>query len=98
MSYLAIKWLHIGLAIISVTGFVLRWSWMMRGSTLVQHRTTRTLPHVLDTLFLASGVVLAVWIGAHPLEQAWLGVKLLGVVAYMERLLRRNPARGAESA
>ncbi len=83
MDYLQLKYLHIGLATLSVAGFVLRWSWMMRGSELARHRLTRILPHIADTLFLASGIWLAALARLNPLAAGWFGGKLLGVVAYI---------------
>lgn len=71
------------LAGISLAGFILRWSWMMRGSALVQARLTRILPHVIDTFLLLSGITLAVWLRASPMAQPWLGVKLVGLAAYI---------------
>jgi len=83
LVYLQLKWLHIGLAALSVAGFTLRWVWMMRGSDRVHHRLTRVLPHVFDTLFLASGIALAVLLRINPLVHHWLAAKLCGLVAYI---------------
>ena len=83
MDYAQLKWVHIGLAAISLAGFVLRWAWMMRGSALVKHRLTRVLPHVFDTLFLVSGITLVYRLQFNPMEHAWLAAKLGGLVVYI---------------
>ena len=83
MNYLLLKHTHVALAVVSVAGFVLRWAWSMRGNPLAMHRLTRTLPHVVDAAFLATGIALAGMLSANPLEQSWLMAKLIGLVAYI---------------
>ena len=56
---------------------------MLAGSPLLQGRTARVLPHVVDTVLLASAVVLAWRSGQYPLAQDWLTAKLLALVAYV---------------
>ena len=81
--YLALKYLHVTLALATVSGLLLRWVWMLRDSPLLQHRLTRTLPHIVDSLFLLAGVSMAFMLGQYPFVHAWLTVKVLGLVAYI---------------
>lgn len=83
MDYGILKLLHASLAVISISGFALRWGWMRAGSSLLQHRVTRTLPHVVDTLFLASGLWLAAILHQYPFVHGWLTAKVLGLLAYI---------------
>lgn len=83
MDYGILKSLHASLAVISISGFALRWGWMRAGSALLQHRLTRTLPHVVDTLFLASGIWLTIILHQYPFMHGWLTAKVLGLVAYV---------------
>jgi len=83
LEYASLKLIHIGLAGVSLAGFVLRWVWMMRDSALVKRRLTRTLPHVMDTLFLASGIALAWRLQLNPFTTPWLAAKLCGLVLYV---------------
>jgi len=83
MSYTWLKNMHMALAFASVSGFVLRWWWMKAGSSLLQHKMARILPHIIDTLFLAAGIWLAFTIQQFPLTHAWLSAKVLGLVAYI---------------
>jgi len=71
------------LAATSITGFILRWMWVMHDSTLSAHRLTRVLPHIIDTLFLASAVWLAVMIRQYPFTDAWLTAKIFGLLTYI---------------
>lgn len=82
-AYTTLKFLHLSLALVSISGFVLRWAWMKSGSALLQHRLTRIVPHVVDTLFLASGIWLTLIIHQYPLVHAWLTAKTIGLLAYI---------------
>jgi uncharacterized membrane protein SirB2 len=83
LQYADLRLLHISLAIASLSGFALRWAWLMRGSPLFRHRLTSIVPHVLDTLFLASAIWLAITIRQYPFTHAWLTAKLFGLIAYI---------------
>lgn len=78
-----LKLLHISLATLSVALFSLRGVWMLLESPLRDARWTRVVPHVIDTLFLATGIWLAMRIGQYPFVQPWLTAKVLGLVAYI---------------
>ena len=83
MNYVLLKQIHMAFALVSIIGFVLRWSWKMSGSGRSQLRLTKTVPHVVDTLFLASGVTLIFTIHQFPLTTAWLTAKIAGLLAYI---------------
>jgi uncharacterized membrane protein SirB2 len=83
VSYALLKTIHYVLALISVSGFVLRGVLMFTGSPLLQHRITRILPHIVDTLFLMAGLVLAHRIFQYPFTHDWLTAKLFGLIIYI---------------
>lgn len=68
---------------ISIAGFIVRGVWLLNGSVLFQHKITKILPHVIDTLLLISGISLAVVHSISPLQTPWLAAKLVAVVAYI---------------
>jgi len=82
-TYLAVKHLHMSCAAISVSFFILRFIWMLRGSRMLQQRWVRIVPHVVDTILLVSALTLVVWSGQIPFQQAWLGAKVLALFAYI---------------
>lgn len=92
--YWPLKYTHLVLALLSLSGFLLRGFWMMRGSALLDHRAVRSIPHVVDTLFLLSGIAL-VWMLSLPVMQSpWLLAKFAGLVVYVvlgSIALRRGP-------
>lgn len=81
--YFAIKHLHILCAILSGFGFILQGVWMMCRSPLLAHRVTRTLPHVIDTVFLGSAITLATMSGQYPFVAPWVTAKVVGLVVYI---------------
>jgi len=78
-----LKAAHVGSAILSVSGFVLRGVWMLQDSPLLKARVTRILPHVVDTVLLASAIALALRSAQYPFVHAWLSAKVLALLAYI---------------
>ena len=58
MSYLFLKSFHIISAMMTISGFLLRGFLMLRESEMLQHRFVRVAPHVVDTVFLLSGIAM----------------------------------------
>lgn len=83
MIYLIIKNLHALSAVVTIAGFVLRGYWMVTGSDKLQHPVTRTAPHVVDTVFLLSGIAMLVILSLDPFSQGWLVAKFAGLIAYI---------------
>ncbi|MGB5622882.1 MAG: SirB2 family protein [Gammaproteobacteria bacterium] len=81
--YPALKHLHVSCAAISLGLFVLRGWWMMSDPARLQVRWVRIVPHVVDTLLLASAIGLTFLIQQWPLRHAWLTAKVLGLVVYI---------------
>lgn len=82
-TYQAVKHLHMSCAAISISFFILRFIWLLRGSRLLQQPWVRILPHVVDTVLLASALTMVFWSGQIPFQQAWLGAKVLALLAYI---------------
>ena len=83
MDYVTIKYVHIASAMLSGSLFLLRGYWMMRDSTMLQHRVVKILPHVVDTILLASALIMVFWSGQYPFVQNWLTAKVLALIAYI---------------
>lgn len=82
-AYQQLLYLHVTCVIASGTGFLLRGIWMMGGSPLLSHPLVRVLPHVVDTVLLASAMGMAVLSHQYPFMQGWLTAKLLALLAYV---------------
>ncbi len=83
MTYLAVKQAHLILVSLSLVGFLLRGWWMWRRPEILQHRLTRTLPHINDTLLLCAGIWLAYLLRQYPGNSAWLTAKLIALLVYI---------------
>lgn len=75
--------LHMTLAVLSITLFSLRFIWTLVNSSKLQAKWVRITPHIIDTLLLIIGVMMAVKYSINPIEQLWLGEKILAVFAYI---------------
>jgi uncharacterized membrane protein SirB2 len=95
LLYASLKYLHVGCVVLSGAGFLLRGAWMVTGNPLLRHPLTRRLPHVVDTLLLASAIALAVMLRQYPFAAPWVTAKVLGLLAYIVLgviALRRGPS------
>lgn len=80
---IAIKHLHMSLAMLSIAGFLLRSYWLLNESRWFSARLTKILPHVIDTALLGSAITLLVLYHWNPLDHAWLIAKILALLAYI---------------
>lgn len=78
-----IKNIHMACALLSIAGFFARGLLMIKESGLLQARWIRIAPHVVDTLLLASAVILASQWGWAALQQPWLLAKIVALLVYI---------------
>lgn len=83
MSYLAIKHIHVTFAALSGILFFLRGLMMLADSAMLKRRWLKIVPHVIDTILLASALVMVVWSAQYPFVQGWLTAKVLALVGYI---------------
>jgi len=81
--YAVLRATHITCAALSIAGFLLRGTWMLRGSPLLRARATRILPHIVDTLLLASAIGLLFLINQAPFANHWLTAKVVLLLVYI---------------
>lgn len=79
----ALKHLHMAMAALSILGFVVRGFWAWRAPRLLAYRPVKVVPHVVDTLLLASAIGLLVAYGWNPFAQGWLVAKIVLLVVYI---------------
>ena len=82
MDYLFLKHTHVALAMVSVILFFLR-----AGTSLYRSRMPslafRVLAHLIDTLLLGFGVVLAYKLSISPLSTPWFAAKIIAIASYI---------------
>jgi uncharacterized membrane protein SirB2 len=57
--------------------------WMIRDSAMLQRRWVKWVPHVNDTLLLATALVLAWMLGQYPFVHGWLTAKVVALAGYI---------------
>ena len=83
MNYALLKFTHIAAVIVSFSLFVMRGLWMMYAPQKLQGRAIKIVPHVIDTILLASAIALAAMSGQYPFAQNWLTAKVLALLFYI---------------
>jgi uncharacterized membrane protein SirB2 len=83
MDFLSVKTVHVTCVAASYTLFFLRGMWLMQGSPVMRQRWVKIVPHVTDTLLLASAIALAIAIRQYPGTDAWLTAKVVGLLLYI---------------
>ncbi len=79
----SLKLLHVSCALVSISGFALRGYWRIRLNPLRDHRLTRVLPHVVDTVLLGSAVGMLLLWQVSPLQLPWVMAKLCALLVYI---------------
>ena len=102
IDYPSLKIIHVGCVAASYLLFVTRGVWMMRESQFLQQRWVRIVPHVIDTVLLASAIALTVILREYPLTHGWLTAKVSGLIVYIglgtAALKRGRTSRGRIAA
>jgi uncharacterized membrane protein SirB2 len=81
--YETLKLVHVGTAVLTISGFVLRGYWMFSGSPNLQLKVVKVLPHIVDTVFLVSGIALIFILNLPVMSQPWLLMKFVALIAYI---------------
>ena len=83
MDYALIKTVHQGAVALSGAGFFARGAAALAGAAWVRGRLARTLPHIVDSVLLASALMLAWMLRLTPGNAPWLMAKIVGLLAYI---------------
>jgi len=77
------KDIHVSCVILTFILFFIRGVWMIVDSDLLQRKWTKRVPPVIDTVLLASAIVLSVNIYQYPFVHAWLTAKVVALFLYI---------------
>lgn len=78
-----IKFVHIACVFLTFCSFSLRCYWVFTDSPVLQRKATKIIPHIIDTVLLASGVLIAVNLYEEFYRQPWLLNKFVAVIVYI---------------
>lgn len=82
LDYATLKSIHVGAATTSLALFLLRGYWRFAAPGRIAARWIRVVPHVVDTILLASALVLAWRLGAEG-TRGWLWAKVVALLVYI---------------
>ena len=83
MSYTLLKHLHVTCVVTTILLFVVRGTWMIQGTLRDKGRWVRVVPHVIDTVLLASAIAMVILLGQYPGTAGWLTAKVIGLLLYI---------------
>jgi uncharacterized membrane protein SirB2 len=83
LDYATVKLVHQGAVVLSVAGFCVRGAAGLTGAAWVRGRAAKTLPHLIDTVLLASALLLAWMLRLGPGNAPWLLAKVIGLLVYI---------------
>jgi len=83
MDYTTLKLIHQGAVTLSLLGFFTRGAASLVNARWVQSRAAKTLPHLVDTILLASALTMAWMLRLTPGNAPWLGAKVVGLLVYI---------------
>lgn len=81
--YLPLKHTHVTLVTLSLSFFAVRGFGVLAGGRWPLRPVLRRATMAIDTLLLASGAGLWALLGLNPVQQTWLGTKLLLLLLYI---------------
>ena len=81
--YSTLKIIHVCVALLTISGFMLRGYWMLTDKRKLQQRWVRILPHVVDTVFLLAGIGLIMTLHLQVMQNDWLLMKIAALIVYV---------------
>lgn len=81
--YPLLKNIHITCVLLSISGFLLRAWWRFYAPHRLQAKLVKILPHMIDTLLLASAIGLSLILQQYPLVHHWLTAKVVLLLVYI---------------
>jgi uncharacterized membrane protein SirB2 len=82
-SYLLIKTVHLSCVAAAFLLFAGRGAWMLSHPGQARPKWTRIVPHIVDSVLLASAIGLVLMSGQYPGELSWLNAKITALLIYI---------------
>jgi uncharacterized membrane protein SirB2 len=84
-DYTILRYVHLGSACGSLLLFIARGTWMIAVPVRLQQRWVKIVPHIVDTILLASAIALVWQLGGLETfgTQSWLVAKIVALIAYI---------------
>ncbi len=75
--------IHAACALLSISGFIGRGLLIAFDSPLMERKWIKIVPHVVDTVLLATALAMVVGLAINPLETPWLMAKIVALLIYI---------------
>lgn len=83
MWYLPLKHIHVTCVVLTITLFIGRGLAQLAGRDWRRIKPLRFVPHIVDTVLLASAIGLAFFLRQSPFVHHWLTAKVIALVVYI---------------
>ncbi len=81
--YTTLKTIHVASVTLSIALFVIRLGWSRSAPARLELTWVRIVPHLVDTVLLASAIALTMILHQYPFVHAWLTAKVLALIVYI---------------
>jgi len=78
-----VKDIHVTCVIVTFVLFFIRGLWMILDAEILQRKWVKRVPPVIDTLLLASAIILSITIRQYPFVNTWLTIKVVALFVYI---------------
>ncbi len=78
-----VKTIHVSAVFLSILGFVARFVMKYNHSFYQDRYWFKKLPHWVDTMLLATALIMIYLLGVNPFTTLWIAEKLIGLVSYI---------------
>lgn len=77
------KYIHITAVTLTLIFFITRGLWMIMDAKILKQKWVKILAITIDSILLASAVILTMKISQYPFSHPWLTAKVLALVIYI---------------
>jgi uncharacterized membrane protein SirB2 len=77
------KYIHVSAVTLTLIFFIIRGLWMITDAKILKQKWVKILAITIDSILLASAIVLTMEISQYPFSHPWLTAKVLALVIYI---------------
>lgn len=77
------KYIHVSAVTLTLIFFIIRGLWMIMDAKILKQKWVKILAITIDSILLASAVILTMKISQYPFSHPWLTAKVLALVIYI---------------
>lgn len=78
-----LKYIHVSSVTLTLIFFIIRGIWMIMDSEVLKQKWVKILAPIIDTVLLASAILLAMKTHQYPFTHDWLTAKIFALAIYI---------------